>query len=32
MRKVGNRKLRKLLFLCSFNACIHNKAFIEVYK
>ncbi|MFI8605967.1 transposase [Cellulophaga baltica] len=22
--KVGNRKLRKLLFLCFFNACAHN--------
>jgi transposase len=23
--KVGNRKLRNLLFLCSFKACKHNK-------
>lgn len=29
--KVGNRKLRKLLFQCSFNACKHNKACKEVY-
>ena len=29
--KVGNRKLRNLLFLCSFNACKHNKACKEVY-
>jgi len=24
--KVGNRKLRNLLFLCAFNACKHNKS------
>jgi transposase len=24
IRKRGNRKLRNLLFLCSFNACIYN--------
>ena len=30
--KVGNRKLRNLLFLCSFNACKHNKACREVYE
>ena len=30
--KVGNRKLRNLLFLCSFNACRHNKACREVYE
>ena len=24
--KVGNRKLRNLLFLCAFSACKHNKA------
>ena len=30
--KVGNRKLRNLLFLCSFNACKHNKACKEVYE
>jgi transposase len=30
--KVGNRKLRNLLFLCSFNACKHNRACKEVYE
>jgi len=30
--KVGNRKLRNLLFLCSFNTCKHNKACKEVYE
>lgn len=30
--KVGNRKLRNLLFLCAFNACKHNKACREVYE
>jgi transposase len=30
--KVGNRKLRNLLFLCSFNACKHNKACRELYE
>ncbi|WP_157578099.1 transposase, partial [Tenacibaculum ovolyticum] len=29
--KVGNRKLRNLLFLCSFNACKHNKACRDIY-
>ena len=29
--KVGNRKLRNLLFMCSFNACKHNKACKELY-
>lgn len=29
--KIGNRKLRKLLFLCSFTACQHNKACREIY-
>lgn len=29
---VGNRKLRDLLFLCSFNACKHNKACRELYE
>jgi transposase len=29
--KVGNRKLRNLLFLCSFNACKRNKACKAVY-
>ena len=30
--KVGNRKLRNLLFLCSFNACKHNKACQAIYQ
>ena len=30
--KVGNRKLRNLLFLCSFTACKHNKACREIYE
>lgn len=30
--KVGNRKLRNLLFLCSFNACKHNRTCKEVYE
>ena len=30
--KVDNRKLRNLLFLCSFNACKHNKACRELYE
>jgi len=30
--KVGNRKLRNLLFLCSFNACKYNKACKELYN
>ncbi|WP_298549305.1 transposase, partial [uncultured Aquimarina sp.] len=30
--KVGNRKLRNLLFLCSFNACKHNRACNAVYE
>ena len=30
--KVGNRKLRNLLFLCSFNACKHNKACKDIYE
>jgi len=30
--KVGNRKLRNLLFLCSFNACKHNKGCKAVYE
>lgn len=29
--KVGNRKLRNLLFLCSFTACKNNKACRELY-
>jgi len=30
--KVGNRKLRNLLFLCAFNACKYNKACREIYE
>ena len=30
--KVGNKKLRNLLFLCSFNACKHNKACNGLYE
>ena len=30
--KVGNKKLRNLLFLCSFNACKHNKGCRELYE
>ncbi|RXJ43259.1 IS110 family RNA-guided transposase [Gelidibacter gilvus] len=30
--KVGNKKLRNLLFLCAFNACKYNKACREVYE
>jgi len=30
--KVGNRKLRNLLFLCSFNSCKHNKGCRELYE
>jgi transposase len=30
--KVGNKKLRNLLFLCSFNACKHNKTCRELYE
>jgi len=30
--KVGNRKLRNLLFLCAFSACKQNKACREVYQ
>ena len=30
--KVGNRKLRNLLFLCSFSACKHNRACREIYE
>ena len=29
--KVGNKKLRNLLFMCSFSACKHNKACREIY-
>lgn len=30
--KVGNKKLRNLLFLCAFNACKHNKACRLLYE
>ncbi|GGG59766.1 IS110 family transposase [Bizionia arctica] len=30
--KVGNRKLRNLLFLCSFSACKQNKACKNIYE
>ena len=30
--KVGNRKLRNLLFLCAFNACKHNRGCREIYE
>jgi transposase len=30
--KVGNRKLRNLLFLCAFNACKHNESCRELYQ
>ncbi len=30
--KVGNQKLRNLLFLCAFSACKHNKACREIYE
>lgn len=30
--KVGNQKLRNLLFLCAFSACRHNKACREIYE
>ncbi|WP_417888058.1 IS110 family transposase [Zunongwangia sp.] len=30
--KVGNKKLRNLLFLCAFNACKHNKGCMEIYE
>jgi len=30
--KVGNKKLRNLLFLCAFNACKHNSACRELYE
>jgi transposase len=29
--KMGSQKLRNLLFLCSFTACVHNKACKEIY-
>jgi len=30
--KIGNRNLRKLLFVCAFSACKHNKACREIYE
>ena len=30
--KVGNKKLRNLLFLCAFSACKYNKACKEIYE
>jgi transposase len=30
--KVGNKKRRNLLFLCSFSACKHNKVCREIYE
>ena len=30
--KIGNKNLRKLLFLCAFSACQHNKACRELYE
>lgn len=30
--KVGNKKLRNLLFLCAFSACKYNKACREIYE
>jgi transposase len=30
--KVGNQKLRNLLFMCSFNACKHNEACRKLYE
>lgn len=30
--KIGNQKLRNLLFMCSFNACKYNKACKEIYE
>lgn len=30
--KIGNRKLRSLLFLCAFSACKHNKGCRELYE
>jgi len=30
--KIGNKKLRNLLFMCSFNACKYNTACRELYE
>ncbi len=29
---MGNRRLRKILFICSFSACKHNKACSKLYN
>jgi len=29
---IGDQKLRNLLFMCSFNACKHNKACRDLYE
>ncbi|MBS3993655.1 MAG: IS110 family transposase, partial [Bacteroidetes bacterium] len=29
--KIGNKKLRNLLFMCSFTACKHNKSCKSLY-
>lgn len=30
--KMGNKKLRNLLFMCSFSACKHNKGCRDIYE
>jgi len=30
--KIGNQKLRNLLFMCSFTASVHNKSCREIYQ
>ena len=30
--KMGNKKMRKMLFLCSFSACKYNKGCREIYE
>jgi transposase len=30
--KIGNQKLRNLLFMCSFNTCKYNKGCREIYE
>ena len=32
INKMGNPKLRNLLFMCSFTACKHNKACRDIYE
>ena len=29
--KIGNKKLRNLLFMCSFNACKYNKKLVKLF-